>query len=261
MVLAAVGIGAAVAGTVGTVVASNTSASAIKSSAATAASEQDKAIAQQQSALQQQQALAQPYTNLGQSAIPALQSLQGIGTPGANGQPSTAQMQQTLQNMPGYQFQQQQGNQAAINAATGQGMSLSGNTLQGLSQYNQGLASTNYQQYLGNLFNTVGLGQASAAGQAANIGNTAQSIGNSMTNIGNIATGAGNSLAGISANEAAGLTKVAGNAMNTYATQNTLNALNSPNGQDIYNLGGGQASPGAGAGTVATGDGYTLSGF
>jgi hypothetical protein len=262
MVVAAVGIGTAVAGAVGTSVASSNAADATKSAANQATQDQQMAINQQNYALQQQAALSAPYRNLGESAIPALQSLQGIGTPGANGQPSTAQMQQTLQNMPGYQFQQQQGTQGAVNAASAMGLGLSGNTLQSLSQFNQGLASTNYQQYLGNLFNTVGLGQAAAAGQSANIGNAAANIGNAYGAMGNIAVNQGNTMAGISANEAAGLTKSFGNAANSAVLGQTLNALNSPNGQDIYNLGGGgQASPGAGAGTVSAGDGYTLSGF
>src|SRR5207302_4056878 len=71
---------------------------------------------------------------------------------------------------------------------------------------------------VGNLENVAGIGQAAAAGQAANIGNAA-------TNVGNIAIGQGNTLAGIYANEAAGITKSIGNAYNTYELNQTLQGL------------------------------------
>lgn len=187
--------------------------------ATTAAS--NAAIAEQNAALAQQANLAAPYTQLGQSAIPQLQSLLGIGTPGKNGQPTTASVQQALAQTPGYQFTQQQGTQNTLNAAAAQGMNLSGNTLQALSQFNTGLADQTYQQAVGNLENTVGLGQAAAAGQAANIGNAANNISSTLVN-------QGNTLAGIDANLAAGLTKSVGNAANSYITSQTNKNLNSP---------------------------------
>lgn len=60
--------------------------------------------------------------------------------------PTAAQAAQT----PGYQFQLQQGQQAIQNSAAAQGGLLSGNTLQALDQYSQGLASSNYQQVYNN---------------------------------------------------------------------------------------------------------------
>jgi hypothetical protein len=190
-------------------------------SATTSAS--NAAIAQQQSALQQQAALSTPYRALGEGAIPTLQSLI---TPGPS---QTA----TLRQLPGYQFAQEQGTTATENAASAMGLALSGNTLQGLSKFNQGLADTTFQQQVGNLENVVGLGQAAAAGQAANIGNAASNISNTLI-------GQGQTLAGIDANVAAGLTKAAGNAANQYITQNTLAGLNQyggPTGADIYGAG------------------------
>lgn len=176
------------------------------------------AIAQQQSALQQQSTLSQPYRDLGQSAIPQLQSLLGIGTPGKNGQPTTQSQLDQLSSTPGYQFAQQQGQQNTLNAASAQGMSLSGNTLEGLSKFNQGLASETYQQDVQDLQSTVGVGQAAAAGQAANVGAAASNIGNTLVN-------QGNTLAGIDANVAAGISKSVGNASNQYLTNQTLQGL------------------------------------
>jgi hypothetical protein len=172
----------------------------------------------------------------------------------------------SLRNTPGYQFQLDQANQNAKNQASAMGMSLSGNTLQSLSGIGQGLADSTYQQYLGNLGNTlgqyqgyvgdyqnylgnlmnsIGMGQAAAAGQAANIGQSAANMGAAYQNAGsqmagannqlsNIAMQQGNALAGINANEIAGITKSIGNVGNYYQTQNTLNALNNPNGQSLY---------------------------
>lgn len=173
--------------------------------------------------MNEQSRLSQPYRDLGQSAIPQLQSLLGIGKPGQSAQATSDAQLATLRNTPGYQFQQQQGQQNTINAASAQGMSLSGNTLEGLSKFNQGLADTTYQQAVGNLENTVNTGQAAAAGQAANVGNAAANIGNTLVN-------QGNTMAGIDANVAAGISKSVGNASNQYVTNQTLNGLNNPGG-------------------------------
>lgn len=154
----------------------------------------------------------------------AVASLAG-GAPASatGGQPAQATSPlDALRSMPGYQFQQQQGTQNTINAASAQGMSLSGNTLKGLSEFNQGLADTTYQQEVGDLQNVVSTGQAAAAGQAANVGNAAANIGNTLVN-------QGNTLAGIDANVAAGISKSVGNASNQYVTNQTLQGLNNPN--------------------------------
>jgi len=203
--VAAAGIGA-----VGSVVAGNEAASATRDAS-------NAAIAQQQAALQQQAQLSAPYRQLGQNAMGAYQNLLGIG---ANGQVNPQLAEQTLQNMPGYQFQQQQGQQQTLAAAGAMGMGLSGNTLQALSKYNQGLADSTYQQELQNLLAPVQLGQAAAAGQAANIGAGA-------ANMGNIMMGQGQNQANIAIGEMGGITGSIGNAMNQYTTMNTLKALQS----------------------------------
>lgn len=242
--------------------------------------------------LQNIQGVIGGYTGLLNQLTNATGLGSAVGGQGAtNGVPNAQAMQSALQNSPGYQFQLQQGNQNVNNQAAASGMQLSGNTLQSLNQYGQGLANTTYQQYLGNignslnayqgyvgdyqnylgnLMNTVGVGQAAAAGSAANIGNSAAMAGqasqnatgtlaNANNNLGNIAVNQGNTQAGINANEIAGLTKAAGNGMNQYTTQNTLSALNNPNGGDLYQ--GAYSPQGGGAGTMDAGGGYTLSGM
>ncbi len=204
-------------------------------------------------ALQQQEAMAQPYTQMGQEAMPNLQAL--LATPGQN-QKALAQEQAllglgpqgsqgeltALQNTPGYQFALQQGDKGTINAATATGMNLSGNTLQGLSNYNQGLASQTYQSALGNISGylgnqenlasgIVGMGQAAAAGQAANIGQAA-------TNIGNIGMNNATNQANIGLGTLDSLSNIGSNAMEW----NELQAMNA--GVNNYNWGGDPSSPG-----------------
>ena len=182
------------------------------------------------------------------------------------GAPNTAAMTAALRNSPGYQFQLDGANTNAKNQASAMGMGMSGNTLQDLSAVGQGLADSTYQQYLGNLGNTLGayqgyvgdyqnylgnlmnslgVGQGAAAGQAANIGQSAATMGAAYQNAGaqsagannnlaNIYANQGNTLAGIDANQIAGLSRIAGNTANQFGTRNTLNALNNPNGQSLY---------------------------
>lgn len=209
MVAAAVIAAGVVAG------AATTASGAMSASATKSAS--NAAISEQQQALQSQQQLAAPYTALGTSAMPQYEALLGIGA-GANSATTLA----ALQNTPGYQFTQQQGQQGILNAASASG-GVGGNTLAALDQYNTGLADQTYQNAVGNAQGAVGLGQAAAAGQASNIGTAA-------SNIGNIAIGQGQTNAGIYANEAAGLSKIATGSANQYTTLAALNAQNNPSG-------------------------------
>jgi len=253
MVAAAI-VGAAVVGAGATAYSSN--AASKSTSGATNA-----AIGQQQQALNQQSTLSAPYRSLGESAMPSLRALLGLGagtgqdnfdgaaylkanpdvaaapwaaadpwahyqqygknegrafTPLASTQPgdsSTALT--TLRTLPGYQFQKQEGLDATKNSASAMGLTLSGNTLRALDSYSTGLADSTYQQQVGNLENVVGMGQSAAAGQANNVGNAANNTGNLLVNQGNVQ-------AGIDANAGASYAKIASNAANQYATNQTL---------------------------------------
>jgi hypothetical protein len=217
-------VAAAVVGTLvsvaGTVYSANKAAQATKD--ATNAS-----INAQQTAQQRQEALNAPYAAI------------GTGTTGANGQPTGGAIQQyqnllglgpqgsagiqaTLAQTPGYEFAKQQGLGATTNAATASGMALSGNTLEALDRYSTGLADSTYQQAVGNAQNAVTIGQNAAAGTGAGILQTGANIGNALIN-------QGNTLAGISTNEAAGISKAIGSGVSQYATLGTLQGLNSPN--------------------------------
>jgi hypothetical protein len=201
MVAAAI-VGAAVIGGVATGVASSSASSATQNATNTAVGEQEWAI-------QQQENLSAPYRQLGQAGIGQYEALLGLGPNGAAGE------MQALQATPGYQFAQQQGNQSTVNQASAMGLGLSGNTLEGLSQFNQGLATQTYQNAVGNAENAVTIGQNAAAGTGAGIQAGASNISQAEIN-------QGNTLAGIDVNEAAGLTKALSGASSNYMTANTL---------------------------------------
>jgi len=98
---------------------------------------------------------------------------------GLNGQPGSAAAMQTLQATPGYQFQTQQGNNA-VNAAEAAGGNLnSGKQQTDLSQFNQGLAGTTYNNYVSQLQPYLGYSSSSAAG----IGGLSSGLGNQLSSL------------------------------------------------------------------------------
>jgi hypothetical protein len=190
---AAVPLAIAGAGIGGALISSNASRSAANTQADAANRASDLQMQQFQ---QMQQNLA-PYMGLGTSTIPQLQQLLGgdrLNTP-FSFNPTMQQLEQT----PGYQFTQQQGNKALDNAMAAKGLSLSGAQLKGLDQYNTGLASNTFQQQYQNAlqnFNTnygqaadqygrlsglLKLGQNSAAGVGDAGIQTASNMGNMLT--------------------------------------------------------------------------------
>jgi len=166
---------------------------------------QEQAAATQQAMYNNTVQQEQPFLQGGYGAETALQQL--LGTKGGsfgglpNGyltqtfQPTMQQLQQT----PGYQFALTQGDQALNNQnAPGVG-AVSGPALKSLMSFNQGLASTQYQNSFNNfqtqqnnIFNRLssiaGLGQ-NAAG---NLGNTGAQLG---TGIAQAQAAAGGSIA------------------------------------------------------------------
>lgn len=228
MVAAAV-IGAAVVGAAGSAYAGSEAASATTNAS-------NNAISAQQSALATQTQLSQPYRDLGTNNIQTYQNLLtgANGPAGSNAAPGSAtagaNIEQTLQNTPGYQATLTTGTEAAQRAAGASGLNLSGNQVAGVQQFGSQLADSTYQTQLANLLQPIQLGQAAAAGQAANVGTSA-------ANVGQIGINQGNNIANIDANEVAGITRAGSTAANQLVTYNTLNGLNNP------------ASPGSGSGT------------
>jgi hypothetical protein len=196
----------------------------------------------QKEALAQQEKLTAPYRGLGESAIPAYQALLGIGPKGQRLSPQ--QITQQLTQMPGYQFQLSQGLDATKRQAAAMGLGLSGNTLQALDKYSQGLASTSYQNQLENLLNPIKIGQTSASNQAAAAGQTG-------ANLSNIYGAQGQNEANIALGTVGGITNAIGGGLNNYVTMNTLKGLTG---------GGGGAGIGS-AGGFNNFNSYALGGY
>ena len=178
MVAAAV-IGSAVIGAGASYAASNQQRKAAQGA-------RNAEMAANKAALDEQTKLSEPYRQLGEEAIPQLRSLLGIG----DGGNTPEQRQAILASTPGYQFARDEGLKGTKASAGSMGMALSGNTLKALDQYGTGLADQTYQSAVGNLMGVTGLGQAAAAGQAANVGASAGTSadiqGGYYTNLGNI---------------------------------------------------------------------------
>lgn len=242
------------------------------SSAANAQSQAQQAgIQAQQQMFQQTQANLQPFIQGGASAIPQLQSYVGnpnstlnqaaglnntndpnsalsqllkLTTPGTDGS-NSAQIQ-ALQNTPGFQFASQWGTKAADNSLAARGLAGPGGSLaKAVSDYNNGLASTQWQSVVGalqgalgsgtsNLLNTYGTGAGAlqnfvngganaAAGLASNATSTGQGIASSLSGIGNAQAAAYNSIG----NSFGSAINGAGTA---YSNQNALSVLSGQGG-------------------------------
>lgn len=167
---------------------------------------QREAVLLQREQMRRANELYSPYTKAGKQALGQYQA--NIGN-----QPSYQNVLADLVNDPGYQFRLQQGQQAVEGGAAARGNLLSGAHLKDLTEFSQGLASTeagnaynrefnaynNQQNQLGNLmqmgFNSVS-GQVGQQAQGANnLANLAmqggQNQANYYTQMGNI----GNNLA------------------------------------------------------------------
>lgn len=162
-----------------------------------------RAIREQRRARAQSERLLSPYMAVGQEVLPELQDiagqeLQGLPSvlPGDIGQDSL------------FQALKQQAISGIESSAAARGKLFSGTTPQAIADRVQQLALARagdiqqqnvmarqqlmgeQQQRFGQLFNVAGLGQASAAGQAANVMGTAQGIGELYTQQGNVAAAA-----------------------------------------------------------------------
>jgi hypothetical protein len=103
-----------------------------------------------------------PFIGAGQSGVNALQSY-ALSNPQFNFAPTQQQLEQT----PGYQFQLQQGLNAAQNANAAKGLGNSSNATMDATKYAEGLAGTYYQNAFNNALNTFQTNQGTTL---ANLG-------------------------------------------------------------------------------------------
>lgn len=223
MVAAAV-IGGAVVGSVaGGVITSQGAQNAADTTANAATQNQQSVLAAGQqasnldlNALAPANAVLQPYVNLGQTGAMTVNN----ALTGAN----NGQMLQALQQMPGYQFQLQQGLEAAQNGFAAKGIGSSGAAMKGAADYANGLAASNYQNYFNNALTAAGLGANAASLQSQNIANLNTAAGNALfggaTNAASLGLAGANAVAAgqaASANAIGNGIANAGNSLSQYA--------------------------------------------
>ena len=146
------------------------------------------------------QPLQQNYgtANAGQNQ---LASLLGFGPQGSQG------IQQTLQNLPGYQFALDQGSQNVMRHQAAAGQLNSGKTDIDLQNLGQGMASQNYNSYLSQLQPFLGAAGNAASGIAGVKTGQGNALNQNFTGQGNAQYGADTSVGNANANaDLAGLT-------------------------------------------------------
>lgn len=146
----------------------------------------------------QQQTQGQLYgiygnqTGLGNQADSALGAQLGI-----SGAPADYS---AFNNSPGYQFALAQGNQAINRNAAAQGSLYTPQTMASLSQYNTGYASQNYNNYIGQLMQSAGLGASGNQGLGQGVTSTGGNISQLQQNQGNANAGGAANQAGVISN-------------------------------------------------------------
>lgn len=96
-----------------------------------------------------------PWLQTGQEALGQYSGLLGVGGDG----PGTEAMQEGLRQYPGYQFALEEGIGAIEKSSAARGLTQSGQTLKDLTAYGQGLASSNFENYMNRLQGLSGVGQ------------------------------------------------------------------------------------------------------
>jgi hypothetical protein len=155
----------------------------------------------------------QPWQKLlqtGRAGTTHLENLLGIGPGGAGG---GAGMLASLAATPGYQFALQQGDNSILAArAAGQGGGLSsGNTLLDLSKFNQGLATTTYQNAVNNAMPFLNTATTATGGLSSGYQNLGTQLNASYGNLGNMGYGAATSIGNANANADLGNLTASGN--------------------------------------------------
>lgn len=251
--------GAAI-GAIGSVVAGGEQASGQEQAANTQAGMFNTIVGQEQ-----------PFLQGGYGAENSLNQLLGTapttgagGTAGGTGLPGGYLTQtfnptmQSLQNTPGYQFALQQGGQALENQNTPGVGALSGPALKSLMSFNQGAASTQYQNSFNNfqtqqtnIFNRLNSIAGMGQNAAGNLGNSGASLGTGIAQAQSAAAGStAGGIVGATNNIGSGLTLSALMSQNPNSNGwGNGSSFANPNGTLNYDPG-----PGVGSMPIAAGD-------
>jgi hypothetical protein len=229
------GITAAVVGGAAVLGGAYMSSQAAKSAAQTQADAANNAIAANERALAQQAELSKPYRTAGETAV---NQLSAMTQPGGAATQNFSYGPFDYQADPGYAFRLKEGMNAMNATAAARGGLISGNALKAGQIYGQEMGSQEYgnafNRYLQNYSNAQntfqlnrnnllsplqflsGQGQASAAGQAANVGNMASA--NTA-----LSTGAANAQAAGQVGSANAYTNAIGQGIGAYQMNQLIN--------------------------------------
>lgn len=144
---------------VGTVASAAISSSAASKAAQTQSDAAARTEAGIESRFQQTREDLAPWRETGAEALSTYAGLLGIGGEA----PDTDAMQAALEKYPGYQFALSQGIEAVEKSASGGYGLQSGQALKDLTAYGQGLASSNFENYMNRLQGLSGGGLSAAA--------------------------------------------------------------------------------------------------
>jgi hypothetical protein len=180
---AAAVLGAGLLGAGATMYGANKAANAQKDAANQAAAAQREAMEYQKANYEKASGNLSPFIQSGQGANSLLAEAYGLSGKTALGQSSL----EAFRNSPDYQFALKGGSEALDNSAAAKGGVLSGNQIRAQTEYGQGLATQNLQNYFAKL---SGLSQQGATagyhlgaigtGVGNSVGASANNIGNSM---------------------------------------------------------------------------------
>jgi hypothetical protein len=184
----------ALIGAGGSIVGGFLGASGAQKAANTQAAAAREAIAQQQRMFDIQNEQQRPYREAGYSALSDIANMKPYLTQKFGAEEFQAGID------PSYNFRLAQGNLATTNLRNQAGGLVSGNTLQGLTDYGQGSASQEFQNAFnrfqtqrGNIYNTLagiaGIGQTAQKQTSDLAQNTAGNIGQATIGIGNAIAG------------------------------------------------------------------------
>jgi hypothetical protein len=195
-----------------------------------------KAAQAQKEALAAQTKLVAPYVEAGKNALAEYQKMAPYKDFGMA----------EFQADPGYNFRMAEGMKALERSAAARGLLQSGGTLKGIQQYGQNLASSEYENAFSRYLSQrearmdpyrylTGIGQAAAAGQAANVGSTGAALAEIAAQRGNVNAAAAAGTAGAIGNAFSSIGQGVGS---YYANQPYMNYLQSitPSAGGIGNM-------------------------
>lgn len=169
----------------------------------------------------QNKAMLQPWSDKGLQAYATLNDLLGVG---GSGNPS--QMQDTLNNLPGYQFTLNQGLKSTQSSAAARGLGSSGAALKGAATYATGLANSQYGNYVGQLQNAANTGESAASALAGYGTQTGGQIASNQIGAGNAEAAGLNTAGAAKASAATAIGNTGQSLASLYTLNNILKANN-----------------------------------